>query len=81
MEITFQFYNADLLDATQSSSGEDSVSVVDNMTILAKGVDLQEAFAKLETIMKRQGGILAWAKTHECDFDFAINKFGLMGFM
>ena len=46
--ILFIFYNVDLLEITKKANGEDSIAVVDDITILATGEDLEEAFGKLE---------------------------------
>jgi hypothetical protein len=71
--ITFQFYNADLLDITRKGDREDSVAVVDDTTILARGANLEDAFRII-----RPKGALEWLDLHDCEF--ALNKFGLMGF-
>ena len=76
--ILFLFYNADLLEITCSANGEDSVAVVDDATILVKGVDLKETTNKLAEIMNRQNGLLTWSRLHGCEF--ALNKFALIGF-
>jgi Reverse transcriptase (RNA-dependent DNA polymerase) len=76
--IAFQFYNVDLLDITRKGEGEDSVAVVDDTTILARGANLEDAFRKLEDIMTRPKGALEWSDLHGCKF--ALKKFGLMGF-
>jgi Reverse transcriptase (RNA-dependent DNA polymerase) len=76
--IAFQFYNADLLDITHKDKGEDSIAVVDDTTILARGADLKEACEKLKNIMTRQEGAIEWSNLHKCRF--ALNKFSLMGF-
>jgi ribonuclease HI len=75
--IAYQFYNAGLIEIAHRTSGEDCVGFVDDTTVTAEGLDLHDAFAKLERVMTRAGGALEWADTHECTF--AVEKFGLMG--
>jgi hypothetical protein len=65
---TQQFYNVDLLDITRKGDGEDSVAVVDDTTILARGANLEDTFRKLEDIMTRLKGALEWSDLHDCEF-------------
>ena len=76
--IVYQFYSTGLIEIPNENNGEGCVSFVDDTTITAEGKDLEDAFKKLENIMTRQKGALDWAKTHDCQF--ALDKFGLMGF-
>ena len=51
---------------------------MDDTTVTAEGKDLEDAFKKLENIITKQGGVMEWAKTHDCQF--VLNKFRLVGF-
>ena len=75
--ISYQFYNTGLIEVPNQHKGEDCIGFVDDTMILAEGADLQEACDKLTSIMTRPGGVLDWAKDHECHF--VLDKFGLMG--
>jgi len=75
--IAFQFYNADLIDIPDKKNGKDAVTFVDDTLLLAQGKDLETTNNKVTDMMERAGGVLAWSKTHQCEF--AIEKFGIMG--
>jgi hypothetical protein len=74
--ICYLIYNADTLDILDNKKGEKGYMFVDDTTIAATGNDFEEARAKLKDIMTRQGGILDWAKAHNCEFGIA--KFQLL---
>ncbi|KAI0037506.1 hypothetical protein FA95DRAFT_1453678, partial [Auriscalpium vulgare] len=74
--ILFQFYNADLLDIPRETDGEYGVAFVDDTAYLSIARTPTAAVAKLQDMMHREGGALAWAATHMCAF--AIDKFALM---
>ena len=67
----------DLLEITDGKNTEDCIRFVDDMTIIAEGTNLQEAFEKLAAIMTRKAGGQEWAMLYDCKF--ALDKFGLMG--
>src|SRR5882724_3998406 len=75
--ITFQFYNADLIDICDKKSGEDAVAFVDDTLLLAQGKNLEITNNKVKEMMERDGGALTWSRTHQCNF--TLEKFGIMG--
>jgi len=56
--ITFQFYNADLIDICDKKSGEAMVAFVDCTLLLAQGKNLEITNNKVKEMMKRDGGAL-----------------------
>ena len=49
---------------------------VDDTAILVTGQDFVDTHMKLKDIMLREGGVMEWAKTHNCTF--GIEKFQLL---
>jgi hypothetical protein len=67
----YNFYNAPLLEmiTTHRDQGEMSSGFIDDVALLARGTDFDEANAKLKTIMEKEGGGFDWAEDHNCDFE------------
>jgi len=51
--ITFQFYNADLIDICDKKSGEDVVAFVDDTLLLAQGKNIEITNNKVKDMMER----------------------------
>jgi len=54
--IFYQFYNSDLIEICDTNKGEDAVTFMDNMLLLARGKTLLETNAKVKNMMIRLGG-------------------------
>lgn len=51
---------------------------MDNIAAMKVGADLDETHKGLEELMAREGGVLEWAKKHNCSF--GVDKFKLVDF-
>ena len=49
---------------------------VDDAAILVTGPDFEDTHTKLKDVMAREGGVMEWARTHNCSF--GIEKFQLL---
>ena len=75
--VVYQFYYIDLLEITNRKEAEDCIGFVNDITIIAEGTNLQEAFKKPTMVITRKADGQEWAALHDCKF--ALDKFGLMG--
>jgi len=56
--VAYQFYSTDLIETSEKSNSEDCIGFIDDTTIMAEGMHIEEVFKKLESVMTRQGGAL-----------------------
>src|SRR5882672_4550495 len=75
--ITFQFYNADLLEIKDEKNSEEAVTFINDALPLVRGKTLEETNGKLKDMMEWARGGMDWSDTHQCNF--VLNKFGVMG--
>ncbi|EUC61565.1 reverse transcriptase from transposon X-element protein, putative [Rhizoctonia solani AG-3 Rhs1AP] len=76
--IFYLIYNSDLIRVAKQNKGELAVGYIDDVALLAEGVDFYRANAKLKRMMERQGGALEWADSHTSEF--ALEKTALVEF-
>ena len=74
--IAWLIYNHRILKIFKKECKETSFLFVDNTAILVTRVDFHETHAKLKDVMMREGGVMEWATSHNCDF--RIEKFQLL---
>jgi len=67
----------DLIDICDKKNGEDAVAFVDDTLLLACGKNLETTNTKVKAMMERDGRVLTWSNTHQCEF--TIKKFSIMG--
>jgi ribonuclease HI/exonuclease III len=75
-QIAYIIYNADQLDKLSADRGEHGMLYIDDSNILVVAKDFEETHRRLLRIMRGPGGILQWAKEHNCEF--GIEKFQLL---
>ena len=66
--VLYQFYNTDILD-TPNGANEAAVAYVDDTILIATAKTFAETHNMLTDMMKRQGGAMEWAKTHNSTFE------------
>ena len=66
--ILYIIYNADLLEITDNSK-EEAVGYVDDVALMAIGVDFEETSKRLENMMTRERGGLEWSRDHNSKFE------------
>ena len=79
--IFYLFYNSALLEIAGKSKGsraELAVGFIDDVALLARGRDADEATSRVKQMMERRGGALEWAKAYTSDF--ALEKTALITF-
>jgi ribonuclease HI len=78
--LLYIVYNSPLLEVPKRDpkNGEMASGFIDDVALLAKGNNLEEANQKLEDMMHRPEGALEWARKANCEFE--IDKFALVGF-
>jgi len=74
--ILYILYNANILIIPVLQNGEWTFIFVDDVALVTTGVDFAETHRKLKEMMEREGGILEWARRHNCTF--GIEKFQLL---
>ena len=74
--ICYLIYNSDLPDIPNPKMGKSILLFVDDTVIIVTGKDFHDTHQKLRNIMNRPGGVLEWAKRHNCEF--GIEKFQLL---
>lgn len=73
--ILYLIYNSDILLTTDRRAGTFSFTFVDDVALAAVGKNFEETSQKLKYVMEKRGGILEWARKHNCAF--GIEKFQL----
>ena len=66
--ILYIIYNADLLEITDNSK-EEALGYVDDVVLMATGVDFEETSKRLENMMTRERGGLEWSRDHNSNFE------------
>jgi len=74
----FNFFNADLLDISMGRKNELVLAFVDDVVLLAIGMDFVQMHDILSDMMTCLGGALQWSREHNSPFEFS--KFMLMDF-
>ena len=74
--ILYILYNANILIIPILRNGEWTFIFVDDVALITTGRDFTETHRKLKEMMEREGGVLEWARTHNCSF--GIEKFQLL---
>ena len=77
--IAWIIYNHKILKIFKNPCKETGFLFVDNAAILVTGLDFAEMHAKLKDVMIRTGGVMEWARTHNCTF--GLEKFQLLDLM
>ena len=77
--IFYVFYNAGLIQLSpHDSTDESQFGFVDNVALLATGLNFEETHQKLKNMMERRGGVFDWSKNHNSRFK--LTKLVLMDF-
>ena len=77
--IFYTFYNAGLLQLSPPDSTDESqFSFVDDVALLATGLNFAETHQKLKNMMERKGGAFDWSESHNSRFE--LTKLALMDF-
>ena len=74
--IAWIIYNHQILKIFKKANKETGLLFVNDMEILVTGEDFNNTHRKLKDIMSREGGVMEWARTHNCTF--GIEKFQLL---
>jgi len=74
--ILYILYNANILLIPVLQNGEWSFIFVDDVALITTGADFADTHRKLKEMMEREGGVLEWARKHNCTF--GIEKFQLL---
>ena len=74
--ITWIIYNHQILKIFKKANKETGLLFVDDTAILVTGEDFNNTHRKLKDVMSREGGVMEWARTHNCMF--GIEKFQLL---
>ena len=74
--ISWIIYNHQILKLFDKSHKETAFLFIDDTAIPATGPDFDNTHARLKDLMGRKGGVMEWAKTHNCSF--GIEKFQLL---
>src|ERR1700761_4724228 len=74
--IAWIIYNHQILKIFEKTRKETGFLFVDDTAILVTGADFTDTHAKLKDVMLRNGGVMDWAKMHNCSF--GIEKFQLL---
>ncbi len=64
--------------ARRLKNGEEGFLFIDDKAILVHGETFDETHQKIKDIMERTGGILEWARDHNCEY--GVEKFQLVDF-
>ena len=80
MVILYIIYNSPLIETTDHLKvGRVLITgFIDDVAMLARGVTLQEANAKIVRLMEEEDGAMEWVAQANCKFE--MDKFALMGF-
>ncbi|KAF9035866.1 hypothetical protein BJ165DRAFT_1324091, partial [Panaeolus papilionaceus] len=74
--ILYLLYNADVPKLSSRQKGITVLAFVDDIGVVATGKDFWTTHRKIKEIMQKPGGILEWAKKHNCTF--GVEKFQLV---
>ena len=74
--IAWIVYNHQILKIFRKSCKETGFLFVNDTAILVTGVDFEDTHSKLRKVMTREGGVLDWAASHNCEF--GMEKFQLL---
>ncbi|KAJ3963388.1 hypothetical protein EV361DRAFT_813444, partial [Lentinula raphanica] len=74
--VGYILYAAGLLKCLQETRNEEGFAFMDDLAGLKWGIDIEEVHTGIEQMMDRRGGILEWARSHNCQF--GIPKFKLV---
>ena len=74
--IAWIIYNHQILKIFKKAAKETGFLYVDDAAVLVTGDDFSDTHDKLLDVMNREGGILDWAKAHNCSF--GVEKFQLL---
>ena len=69
--ILYIFYNADLLEITDTNNKEDVIGYVDDIAMIVTGSDFNETTGKLRHLMTRIDGGISWSKEHNSTFEMS----------
>ena len=67
--ILYILYNTDLLEITGDKEHEDSLGYVNDIALIAIGVNVEETNRRLQHIMTKEDGGLQWSKDHNSRFE------------
>ena len=70
--LLYIIYNADMLDITDDDQLEAALGYVDDIALIAIGNNFDESTARLQNLMVKQDGGIAWSVSHNSKFE--INK-------
>lgn len=76
--ILYQFYNADLMEISESRD-ESSMAYVDNTLLIAIAKTFEEVHKMLADMMTRRAGVTDWLRTY--NFPLEYSKLALVDFM
>ncbi|QRV94576.1 Reverse transcriptase from transposon X-element protein [Ceratobasidium sp. AG-Ba] len=76
--IYYLLYNSGAVELANSHNQELASGFVDDIALLARAKSLEEANAKLVSMMDRPGGMREWATSHTCEHEY--EKTALIGF-
>ena len=74
--IAWIVYNHQILKIFRKAFKETGFLFVNDTAILVTGVDFEDTHSKLREVMTREGGVLDWAASHNCEF--GMEKFQLL---
>ena len=74
--IAWIVYNHQILKIFRKACKETRFLFVDDAAILVTGVDFEDTHVKLREVMTREGGVLEWVASHNCEF--RMEKFQLL---
>ncbi|KAL7277809.1 hypothetical protein ACG7TL_002174 [Trametes sanguinea] len=74
--ILYAIYNAALLKSADRKNGETAVGSMDDVALVVTGKTFEEAHAKAQAFMRRDGGAQDWSTSHNSAF--SVEKFGLI---
>ena len=74
--IAWIIYNHQILKIFKKANKETGLLFVDDTAILVTGEDFNDTDRKLKDVMSREGGVMEWARTHNCMF--GIENFQLL---
>ncbi|KAJ3759428.1 hypothetical protein EV360DRAFT_3000, partial [Lentinula raphanica] len=74
--VGYILYAAGLLKSLQEPHKEEGFAFMDDLAGMKWGTSIEEIHADLERMMSRDGGVLEWARSHNCQF--GVPKFKLV---
>jgi hypothetical protein len=78
--LLYIVYNSPLLEVPKPNTTQKELATgfIDDVALLARGNNFQEANRAVEDMLHRQKGALEWARGANCEFE--VDKFALVGF-